>query len=76
MLGAFYGLWLIYAAGLNYLLMAVVFMAAGIPIFIWSRKEVDPNNRPFEPWERCIAVLIVIVAIWAIYAFARGIVTI
>ncbi len=75
-LGSLYGLWLIYAAGLNYLLMAVVFMAAGIPIFIWSRKEADPNNHAFEKWEKYLALLIIITALWAIYAFARGIVTI
>ena len=36
-LGSLYALWLIYAAGLNYLLMAHIFMAIGIPVFIHAR---------------------------------------
>ncbi|MBR2365259.1 MAG: amino acid permease [Lentisphaeria bacterium] len=37
--GTFYAIWMIYAAGLQYLLMAFVFLALGIPLFIAARKE-------------------------------------
>lgn len=33
-IGSLYALWLIYAAGLNYLLMTIIFMVIGIPVFI------------------------------------------
>lgn len=75
-LGSFYALWLIYAAGLNYLLMAVVIMALGIPVFIWARKQSDPTNKAFTKGECCVASLLIVISIWAIYAFAHGIVAI
>ena len=50
-LGSIFALWLIYAAGLKYLLLADVILVLGIPVFIW-----------------------VIVALWAIYAFAHGLI--
>ena len=75
LLGAIYAIWLIYAAGLNYLLMAVVFIAAGIPIYLWAKKENTPNEQAFSCGEKILAYGIVIVAICAIYAFARGIIS-
>ena len=74
-LGAVYAIWLIYAAGLNYLLMAVVFIAAGIPIYLWAKSEHTPNEKAFSCGEKILAYSIVIVAICAIYAFARGIIS-
>ena len=38
-IGAVYALWLIYAAGLEYLLASVIFLTIGIPFYIWARKE-------------------------------------
>lgn len=74
-LGAVYAIWLIYAAGLNYLLMAVVFIAAGIPVYLWAKHENDKGLRAFSGGEKVLAYSIVIVAICAIYAFARGIIS-
>lgn len=75
LLGAIYAIWLIYAAGLNYLLMAVVFIAAGIPIYLWARHENSQDMRAFSSAEKILAYGIVVVAICAIYAFARGIIS-
>ncbi|MBQ8630257.1 MAG: amino acid permease [Alphaproteobacteria bacterium] len=75
-LGAIYALWLIYAAGLNYLLMAVVIVALGIPVFIWARKQNAPEEKAFTKAEACLACALIIIALWAIYAFSRGIVAI
>ncbi|NCA80771.1 MAG: amino acid permease, partial [Sphingobacteriia bacterium] len=73
-LGCVYAIWLIYAAGLSYLLMAIIFLAVGIPVFIWARKE-NPDGQPiFTKREISLAVIIVGFAIFAIYAFARGII--
>ena len=73
-LGAFYALWLIYAAGLNYLLMAAVIIALGIPVFIWARKQNDPKQPAFTRTESIFAGLLILIALWAIYAFSHGIV--
>lgn len=72
--GSAYALWLIYAAGLNYLLMAVIFMTVGIPVFVWARKQSAPDQKAFTVGEGALACLMVVIAVWAIYAFSRGIV--
>ena len=75
-IGALYALWLIYAAGLEYLLMAVIFMAIGIPVYIWARRQNDSVDRVFTPREACLAGILVILALIAIYAMATGIIKI
>lgn len=72
--GSVYALWLIYAAGLNYLLMAVIFMTIGIPVFVWARKQSAPNQKAFTVGEGALACLMAVIAVWAVYAFSRGIV--
>lgn len=73
-IGSIYALWLIYAAGLNYLLMAVIFMALGIPVYMWARHQVAPNQRTFTTGEAVIAAFLIVIALWAIYALSHGIV--
>lgn len=74
-IGSLYALWLIYAAGLNYLLMAVVILALGIPVYVWARKQNAPEQKPFTRGECLGAGLLIVIALIAIYAFARGIIT-
>ena len=74
-IGSIYALWLIYAAGLNYLLMAVIFMSLGIPVFMWARRQSAPNEKAFSVGECAIVIMMIIVSLWAIYAFWRGIVS-
>ena len=69
-LGCVYAIWLIYAAGLNYLLMAIVFIAAGLPIYLLAQGK--NNHMSFT--EKVLASTLVIVALFAIYAFTRGII--
>lgn len=75
-LGAFYALWLIYAAGLQYLLLAVIIIALGIPVYIWARKQHAPNEKAFTTYEALFACLLITIAIVAIYALTRGLVTV
>ena len=72
--GSIYALWLIYAAGLQYLLMAVIFLALGIPFYIWAHKQNHPDEKCFSKRERCFACALVILAIIAVYAMSRGII--
>ncbi len=73
-IGAIYALWLIYAAGLNYLLMAIIFMALGIPVFCYARKQNAPLEPIFSAGEKFGAGVLLIVALFAIYALVSGIV--
>lgn len=75
-LGSIYACWLIYAAGLNYLLMAVIFLALGIPIYIWAHKENDAGHPCFTGKEKVLAWAVILIALFAIYAMARGIVSV
>ncbi len=72
--GSIYALWLIYAAGLQYLLMAVIFMALGIPVYIWARRQNCPEGSVFSKREAILAGALVIIALIAIYAMATGII--
>ena len=72
--GTIYAVWLIYAAGLEYLLMAVVFIALGIPVYIWACREDKHQTPAFTCGERRLAGAIILVALAAIYAMARGLI--
>ena len=71
--GSIYAIWMIYAAGLNYLAMAFWFMALGIIVYMKARHEArkadDRTNVP-EPYftvpELIGAILIVFVALAAL----------
>ena len=73
-LGTLYGLWLVYAAGFKYLFLAFIFLAAGIPVFIWARKQQKDNKPVFQSGEMAVMVILVIFALAAVYAFSRGLV--
>ena len=75
-LGTFYGLWLVYAAGLKYLFLAVIFLALGIPVFIWARCQQQDDGNIFTRGEKAVCTLLVLFALTAIYVFARGLVSI
>lgn len=68
--GSVFALWLIYAAGLEYLLASVVLLALGIPVFVWTRRE--HNLSVFSSVERCAAILVAAVAVLAVALLATG----
>ena len=72
--GTAYAVWMIYAAGWTYLLMAFCFLALGIPVYIWARRndrEIKGEQEPvFSGKEGAAAILVVAVAITAIVLFA------
>lgn len=74
-IGSVYALWLIYAAGLKYLMLAVVIIALGIPVYMWARKENNPQEKAFTRGECILAAALVIIAIAAIYGFSRGLIS-
>jgi len=72
--GAIYALWLIYAAGLQYLLAAVIFIALGIPVYIWAREQNNKDEKIFSKREFYFAFLLVVLALIAVYAMTTGII--
>ncbi len=65
-----YALWLVYAAGLKYLLLTSIVYAPGILIYAWTRLRNKKN--PFSPVELLIAIALIVVCIIAIYKLASG----
>ena len=65
--GSLYAVWLIYAAGLNFLLLEFIFLALGIPVFIWSRHQQNPNAPYFSGTrEKAGALLVLAVGVIAL----------
>jgi arginine:ornithine antiporter / lysine permease len=58
-----YGCWLVYAAGLSYLLMVAILYAPGIVVYAVARRE--RGERIFTPWEMVLAIALVLVAAYA-----------
>lgn len=75
-IGSVYALWLIYAAGLKYLLAAIIFMALGIPVYIWARKQSCPHDKIFNKYEFYFALLLIALALIALYSLITGIIKI
>ncbi len=69
-LGSIFALWLIYAAGLKYLLLSIIFLAIGIPFFIKARKE--NSQKVFNRFESVAAALIFMIALFAAIMLATG----
>ena len=78
--GTLYALWMIYAAGLTYLLMAFCFLVIGIPVYIraCAQAREDASDRAlkekpsFTPMEAMCAIAMVVVAIIAVVLAATG----
>lgn len=70
LLATFYGIWLVYAAGLSYLFMCAILYAPGVVFFIWARRE--NGNRVFHPAEGVLAVGLIAVGLYAAYAMWTG----
>ena len=69
-LATVYGLWLVYAAGLTYLLMCAVLFAPGILVYAQARRE---RGEPiFKGFEILVAAVIVLLAVLAAYLMWTG----
>ncbi len=68
MVATLYGVWLLYAAGLQYLLLSALLYFPGVFFFVKARREA--NARVFEPFEIAIfaaQILAVLIAAYALY---------
>lgn len=70
-LATLYGAWLVYAAGLEYLLLSMILYAVGIAFYIWARKE--KGAQIFKPVEVVLALLVVGAGVYASYLLSTGV---
>jgi len=66
-LGTVYGCWLVYAAGLAYMLAGAVFFALGNILFIRARLEHAPHEPAYTRVERVVAIVLVALGALAIW---------
>lgn len=70
-----YAVWLIYGAGMKYLLLTTILYAAGIFVYYRVQKENHARHIFTKP-ELAFAVLIAAMAVWAITDLSMGIIKI
>lgn len=70
--GTIYGVWLVYAAGLEYMLAGAVFFAIGNLVFMWSRREHAPDQAIFSKTEMAVALALVVLGALAIWMLFSG----
>ncbi|MGL5416220.1 MAG: basic amino acid/polyamine antiporter [Clostridium sp.] len=66
-----YTLWIIYAAGVKYILLNCILFSIGLIFYVWAKKE--NKEKVFEKWyEILIAIIFLVVAVISIYLLATG----
>ncbi len=65
-----YAAWLVYAAGLSYVLMVTILYAAGIVVFVKAKKE--KGQKVFSTFEKLLAIVFVVAGISALVMMATG----
>ncbi|MED4204587.1 arginine-ornithine antiporter [Neobacillus mesonae] len=69
-IASIYGIWILYAAGVGYLLLTSILYSLGILIFLFAAKE--KGQKAFKPFELVWACIFVLLAILAIVMLAMG----
>lgn len=75
-IASFYAIWLVYAAGLKFILMSTVLYALGIFVYYWAHKEKNTTENLFKPNEKIIAICLVISAVTALLLMTQAYITI
>lgn len=66
-MASLYGLWILYAAGLNYLLLSVLLYVPGIGLFLYSHYQYQGGKFNLNKWEKLVLAIIAVLFIWAVY---------
>jgi arginine:ornithine antiporter/lysine permease len=71
-LASVYSVWMLYAAGPQFILMSTIMFALGVPVYMWGRREHHPGQPAFNKYERIGVVLLLVVAVVALVLFLNG----
>ena len=69
-----YAVWLVYAGGWQYVLVAGLFYLLGTGLFVWARRE--SGQRMFTRTETGLVLVVTGLAVAAVIGFAQGFVTV
>ena len=64
-----YSVWLLYAAGPAYLLLSTLLYAPGLIVHIINRRQL--NEKLFTKGEAILALIIVVMAVFAVVALTQ-----
>lgn len=67
LIATLYGIWILYAAGLDYLLLSVILYLPGIGLFLYSRYQFNGKKFNLIQWEKGLLLIICLLFVWAIY---------
>ncbi|WP_425078724.1 basic amino acid/polyamine antiporter [Ruegeria denitrificans] len=71
-LATLYGFWLVFAAGVQFMLAGAIIYTIGVPVFVWARREGTHDGPAFNKVELLIAALLVTLAAVAIWMLFDG----
>lgn len=66
-IASLYGLWIVYAAGLDYLLLSVLLYVPGIGLFLYSRYQHQGGKLNLNLFEKVLIGVIALLFVWAVY---------
>lgn len=69
-----YAVWLVYAGGWQYILVAGLFYLAGTALYVWARKET--KQTVFTAGEKVIVGIVAILAVTAVVGIVQGFVSV
>lgn len=70
-IASIYGIWLVYAAGIDYLLLTMLLYAPGIILYKWTIKENQIQVKETK-LDKALMIIIAILGIWALVALLMG----
>lgn len=70
--GSAYGLWLMYAAGFEYLMVACTIYAIGIPLYIAGVRQHQKKGHIFKVYEIVILAIVVLLGAAGIVYFVSS----
>jgi len=71
-LASIYSIWLLYAAGWQYLFLSTILFSLGLPVYWYAKREHRPDQPAFTSGEKVASVILILAAILAIVLFANG----
>lgn len=70
-IASIYGIWLVYAAGIDYLLLTMLLYAPGIILYKWTIKENQIQVKETK-LDKALMFIIAILGLWALIALLMG----
>ncbi|WP_353485906.1 arginine-ornithine antiporter [Apilactobacillus xinyiensis] len=71
-LSSIYSIWLIYAAGINYLLLTMLLFACGIPVYYYLQKNDNNSMKVFTSSEKISALILLCLGLCGLIGLVFG----